>query len=60
MNTASSFLQIAALTAVFAIQFGQAGEFRMPGVRRALQTIDVRGSVPAAPFQTGCQECPGL
>lgn len=58
MKTASSLLQITALAALFTIQFGQPEEFRMPGVRRALQTIDVRGGTPVqASGQTVVENC---
>ena len=39
MKTASTFLQILALGACFAVQAAAPGEFRMPGVRRAMQTM---------------------
>lgn len=43
MKTASTLLQIAALGACLAMQFHAPGEFRMPGMRRALQTMTPQG-----------------
>ena len=39
MKTASTLLQIFALSACFVIQSEAPAEFRMPGVRQALRTI---------------------
>jgi hypothetical protein len=49
MKTASTLLQILALGACFAMQVAAPGEFRMPGVRRAMQTMAGTASQPAFP-----------
>ncbi len=46
MKTASTLLQILALGACCAMQVAAAGEFRMPGVRRAMQTMAGTTSQP--------------
>jgi hypothetical protein len=46
MKTASTLLQILALGACFAMQVAAPGEFRMPGARRAMQTIAGTASQP--------------
>jgi hypothetical protein len=51
MKTASTLLQILALSACFAIQVAAPGEFRMPGVRRAMQTMAGTTSQPVFPAQ---------
>lgn len=40
MKTASALLQILALSALFAMHVATPAELRMPGVRKALQTIN--------------------
>ncbi|MGF7008612.1 hypothetical protein [Aminobacter sp. BE322] len=40
MKTASALLQILTLSALFAMHVAAPAEYRMPGVRRALQTIN--------------------
>ena len=52
MKTASAFLQLVALSACFAAQFHAPGEFRMPGVRKALQTISASQGQPSLPNLT--------
>jgi hypothetical protein len=39
MKTVSTLLQLLALSACFATHFHTTGEFQMPGVRRAIQTM---------------------
>jgi hypothetical protein len=39
MKTASTLLQLLTLSACLATQFHVAGDFHMPGVRRAMQTM---------------------
>lgn len=48
MKTASTFLQILALSACFAAQVH--GTFAMPGVRQALRTIDGPNSQSMPPI----------
>ncbi|CAN7267193.1 hypothetical protein [Aminobacter sp. LjRoot7] len=40
MKTASALLQILSLSALLAMHVAAPAEFRMPGVRKALQTMD--------------------
>lgn len=40
MKTASALLQILSLSALLAMHVAAPAEFRMPGVRKALQTIN--------------------
>jgi hypothetical protein len=40
MKTASALVQILSLSALLAMHVAAPAEFRMPGVRKALQTID--------------------
>jgi hypothetical protein len=47
MKTASTFLQFLALSACLAAQFCEPGEFRMPGMRRALQTMEGTPTLPS-------------
>ena len=54
MKTASTLLQILALAACLAMQVAAPGEFRMPGVRRAMQTMAGPANQPAV------QEMPGV
>ena len=49
MKTASTLLQILALAACFAMQVAAPGEFRMPGVRRAMQTMAGPANQPVFP-----------
>jgi hypothetical protein len=39
MKTASNLLQLLALSACLTTQFHMAGDFHMPGVRRAIRTM---------------------
>ncbi len=41
MKSVSTYLQIAALAACFAVQFHPASGTGMPGTRKALQTLEV-------------------
>lgn len=50
MKTASTFLQILALSACFAAQVH--GTFAMPGVRQALRTMDGANSQSMPPIAT--------
>jgi hypothetical protein len=57
MKTASTFLHFLALSACLAAQFCEPGEFRMPGMRRALQTVSAAqqpvGSIPEVAIDLG-------
>lgn len=58
MKTASLTLQAIGLMTVLAGQFIAPGEFRMPGLRRAIQTLaDQPKLVAPVGFMIGCQEC---
>jgi hypothetical protein len=46
MKSVSTYLQIAALAACFAVQFHPASGTGMPGTRKALQTLEVFTSQP--------------
>ncbi|MEO5322014.1 hypothetical protein PV773_01700 [Mesorhizobium sp. CC13] len=48
MKTASALLQILALSALFAMHVAAPAEYRMPGVRRALETIAISSKVALA------------
>lgn len=48
MKTISTMIQIAALAACLAAQFHPASVTGMPGTRKALQTLEVFTSQPAA------------
>lgn len=47
MKTASALLQIFALSALLAMHVAAPAEFRMPGVRKALQTMEPAGTASA-------------
>jgi hypothetical protein len=44
MKTASTVLQLLALSVCLAIHLGCATDFRMPGIRRAIQTMASAGT----------------
>lgn len=46
MKSVTTYLQIAALAACFAVQFHPASGTGMPGTRKALQTLEVFTSQP--------------
>jgi hypothetical protein len=48
MKTASSLLQLLALSACLAACLGGSDEARMPGVRKALQTLEILNATPSA------------
>lgn len=48
MKAASSIIQVLALSACFAANMQIGGEFKMAGVRRAIQTIAASVDMPAA------------
>lgn len=48
MKSVSTYLQIAALAACFAVQFHPASGTGMPGTRKALQTLEVFTNAPTA------------
>ena len=52
MKTASAFIQFATLSVLLAMHIGAPAEFRMPGVRKALQTISAVQGQPALPDLT--------
>ena len=52
MKTASAFIQFATLSVLLAMHIGAPAEFRMPGVRKALQTISAIQGQPALPDLT--------
>jgi hypothetical protein len=41
MKTASAWIHIAALGACFVVNFSATSDFRMPGVRKALETMTI-------------------
>ncbi|MBT1155479.1 hypothetical protein J1C56_07720 [Aminobacter anthyllidis] len=49
MKTASALLQILSLSALLAMHVAAPAEFRMPGVRKALQTINGETLQPRLP-----------
>ena len=49
MKTASALLQIFSLSALLAMHVAAPAEFRMPGVRKALQTINGETLQPRLP-----------
>ncbi|GAA4107923.1 hypothetical protein N7E70_024215 [Aminobacter sp. NyZ550] len=49
MKTASALLQILSLSALLAMHVAAPAEFRMPGVRKALQTINGEPLQPRLP-----------
>ncbi len=49
MKTATTFLQLLALSACLAMQFSTSDEVRMPGMRRALETISVSAKQATLP-----------
>ena len=58
MKTAVTLIHLAALSACFTVSLAASGELRMPGVRRALQTIDataaqvIQPERPALPWSS--------
>jgi hypothetical protein len=52
MKTASALIQFTTLSVLLAMHMGAPAEFRMPGVRKALQTISAIQAQPALPDLT--------
>ncbi|MBE1202899.1 hypothetical protein [Aminobacter carboxidus] len=53
MKTTSALLQILSLSALLAMHVAAPAEFRMPGVRKALQTIDGQAAHAQLPAGLG-------
>ena len=49
MKKATTFLQLLTLSACLAVQFSTSDEIRMPGMRRALETISVSAKQATLP-----------
>lgn len=53
----SSFVQIVALSACLAVRLITLGDFQMPGMRRAMQTIAAAGVTMICTDLDGCMIC---